>query len=87
MRTIGWAKDAVAFVCFCITLFIVVRYNNKICKQRTVVVLLCLCAIVDGLFTANPHWHCECIGFNAPTGVVVTAFVVFLAIVVHELMM
>lgn len=54
MTTVGFVKDAIATLMFISAATVVHRAPMNI-----IVAALLMGATVDGLFTLNPHWHCQ----------------------------
>lgn len=72
--SVGYIKDAIATVMFSVSVFVVQR-----APMHAIVSALATGAIVDGLFTLNPSWHCETWKFgSAPSYVIVAQVLVFL---------
>lgn len=72
--SVGYIKDAIATLMFTVSIFVVPR-----APMNVIISALATGAIVDGLFTLNPSWHCETWKFgSAPSYVVAAQVLVFL---------
>lgn len=65
--TVGYVKDAIAFLVFSCALLLAIF---KQIPYALIIYGLVACAVVDGLFSANPDWHCRPWGKNVATYVV-----------------
>lgn len=54
MYTVGFVKDAIAAVLFTVSATVIHRASLQIITAGLVTG-----AIVDGLFTLHPEWHCQ----------------------------
>lgn len=64
-NSVGYYKDLIALGAFIIVL-VVATIKTSIPKFLIITGLL-FCIVIDGAFTLSPSWHCESVGKNPAT--------------------
>ena len=70
----GYLKDTIATILF--TLYFIKLYKKKSVDYEFVMRLLPIGILIDLIFTLNPEFHCQPLGLNTPTFLVLAVSIV-----------
>lgn len=79
-RTVGYYKDLIALGAFAIAL--AAALFMAIPKTVIIAGLVC-CIIIDGAFTLYPNWHCQSVGKNVATKMLIIQCVMVVCIIAY----
>ena len=84
MLTLGYIKDFIACILFLFAIFII--YFIKDLNKLKHIIILCLILgfLIDGLFSINPSYHGEFIGFNIATYSIITLVIFYIFITLYS---